>query len=90
MQPVKATSLKRKVGMICAAYKCSTNSNPQHKTKPHRHKNIPAALFSVYNPGAGVSRPVQAEGLQFRAGKVFRGKRIYFKPIYGKNPTTSI
>ena len=40
---------------------------------------IPDSLFSVYNPASGAS---QSLGIQFRAGRVFTGKRIHFRRIY--------
>jgi hypothetical protein len=40
---------------------------------------LPSGLFSLYNPKPNAARAVRSEGLQFRAGRVFTGKRIYFK-----------
>jgi len=44
----------------------------------------PGSLFGVYNPGIGITRPINAEALQFRAGRVFTGKLISFRGIYNQ------
>lgn len=60
-------------------------SNVERFREYLREVALEDSLFSLYNPSPNVSRATRAEGLQFRAGRVFGGKRIYFKPIYGSN-----